>query len=136
MIDLTPSNCLATQEMSDFAQLLKKLRAEKELSQEQLATRATMSAMTVSKLERGLHEPSPRTMDEMERELARDVVYVPLPRNLVDAITAKAAAKNQTVEEWIRKVAASRGVKIKKRLGGEGGERGASRSQPKHAPPL
>lgn len=82
-------NCLVTSKflvslgMETFGDLLKKLRDEKNLTQQDLAVAAGVQVSTVSKAERNLHSPEISTLKALA---------VPLG---VDVDVLKNAAKNQ-----------------------------------------
>lgn len=109
--------------MTPFGRSLKKLREERTLSQEELAMKAGVSAMTVSKVERGVHLPSNRTrrklaavlgmtLEEFEAEVkgAADVVLIEVPRDVYDGLVAKAERYKATLADYLRAVALGKGV--------------------------
>jgi transcriptional regulator with XRE-family HTH domain len=53
---------------------LRRIRLSRELSQESLATDAKLSRSYVSELERGKHNPTLETLDDLARVLTVDVV--------------------------------------------------------------
>ena len=63
-----------------FGLILKKLRLEKEISQEEFAFRIGLHRTYISQLERGLKSPSLRTMVKICDEL--DITLVQLMQNM------------------------------------------------------
>jgi transcriptional regulator with XRE-family HTH domain len=123
-------------EMDSLGQTLKKLREGRRLSQQELANLAGMSAAALSKLERGLHEPSRQTLrglaeglkltvDELEEKLRGETVSVELPRAVYDSIAERAAHKGYaSVAAFLAKVATSKTIRVRKPPE-EGGKRSA-----------
>lgn len=69
----TAAKFLAFQEMKPFSELLKKLREDAHLTQQELAVAADMSVSMVSKAEAGKHHPEVGTMKKLAAALSVDV---------------------------------------------------------------
>lgn len=132
---------LEFQGMSDSSNPLKILREEKDLSQQELATRAELSVMAISKLERGLHAPASKTrrrlaaalgvsLEDFDRRMAEgaDTVNVELPRDVYESIAARAAHEGHaSVAAFLAKVATSKTIRVTKPAKGESAAAPASR---------
>jgi transcriptional regulator with XRE-family HTH domain len=111
-------------EMDSLGQTLKKLREGRRLSQQELANLAGMSAAALSKLERGLHDPSRQTLrglaeglkltvDELEEKLRGETVSVELPKEVYDSIAARAEHEGHaSVAAFLAKVATTKTIRI------------------------
>jgi transcriptional regulator with XRE-family HTH domain len=127
--------------MGELNHPLKILREEKDLSQQELATRADLSVMAISKLERGLHAPTSKTrrrlaaalgvsLDEFDRRLAdgADTVSVELPRDVYNSILERSRHEGHaTVAAFLAKVATTKTIRIIAPAEAESGAKRASR---------
>lgn len=127
--------------MSGFGESIKKFREKRDWSQQELAERAQVSVTAVSKLERGLHDPSRRTKRRLaevfgvtveELETGEETVTLALPRDLYDSIAARAKHEGHpSVVAFLAKVATSKTKRVSRPLPREGGR---AEGKAAHAP--
>jgi transcriptional regulator with XRE-family HTH domain len=129
--------------MQKFGEVVRRLRKQKRLSQDELGAAAGLNGQTVSNLETGkiavprgdtyrrLAEGLGLTVDALDAEARGDAVTVTLPRATYNAVKAKADAKGETVEAWIARAVEDPVVIIKKSIPPDG----AAPSTPASDPP-
>jgi transcriptional regulator with XRE-family HTH domain len=133
--------------MQKFGEVVRRLRKQKRLSQDELGAAAGLNGQTVSNLETGkiavprgdtyrrLAEGLGLTVDALDAEARGDAVTVTLPRATYNAVKAKADAKGETVEAWIARAVEDPVVIIKKSIPPDGAAPSAPASDPPSGTP-
>ena len=115
LVDMS-GKVLASNGMEAFSEELKKLRGPL-LSQQDLAQKSGIAVATISKLERGEHKPSVKTIKKLAKALGKQEeellklagletsasrkVGVRIPRDLYEKVLPYAKAHKLDAEQWI-----------------------------------
>jgi transcriptional regulator with XRE-family HTH domain len=107
--------------MQKFGEVVRRLRKQKRLSQDELGAAAGLNGQTISNLETGkievprgdtyrrLAEGLGLTVDALDAEARGDAVTVTIARHIHDALQAKADALGVTLEQWFERQAKFKG---------------------------
>lgn len=84
--------------LKEIADLLKRLREQKHLSQRELADRVNMTQSHISNIESGAVNLGAISLFEITRALEHEIMLI--PREEIQTVKAILAAKNRPESEW------------------------------------